>query len=196
MPGEMLEHDEHRLIDAARGGSVDAFEDLYRLHCPRVYGLCLRISRNEADAQDCTQETFVTAWQRLDSFRSESALSTWLHRIAVNVVLSRKRKTAIETRHLALVDCEPGAEPVTPDGIEALEQAIRGLPDRTREAFVLNKIYGYTHEEVAEMLAVAAGTSKALVHRARQILSVELGEGQPGAGDGSSELSDRGRKRR
>ena len=126
-----------------------AFETLYRALAPGVYGLCLRLARNAAEAQDCTQDTFVRAWQRLAEFRGESRFGTWLHRIAVNEVLGRRRHAAVEHRHLSAVD--PAKRYTLDDSatLQDLEQAIARLPDRAREVFVLRAVYGYTHEEIA-----------------------------------------------
>lgn len=159
------------LIAQALDGDLQSFEALYRRHSPRVYGLCVRLARNDADAQDCTQETFVRAWRQLGTFQGHSAFGTWLHRIAVNEVLSRRRRTSTEERYLRIVHCET----VTPDtegdvDIEVVERAIGRLPERARDAFVLHRIYGYTHEETAKMLDVAAGTCKAQVYRASKLL--------------------------
>ncbi len=172
---EMTEIDEKRNVDAAKVGDIGAFERLYRAHSGRVYGLCLRLCRHETEAQDCAQETFVLAWQRLESFRSESRLGTWLHRIAVNVVLARKRKGTNEARHFTVVTADAEAPLPDPSEIEALEQAIRRLPERTRAVFVLQKVYGYTHEQTSEMLDIAVGTCKAQVHRAMRQLGETLG---------------------
>jgi len=161
--------EEAGLIDAAIAGSVAAFERLYRLHSGRVYGLCLRLADSQADAQDATQETFIKAWHSLRDFRGGSALSTWLHRIAFNEVMALKRRRSSERKHLQLVIVEESHE-APGDDLSRLERAITGLPERAREALVLNKIYGYTHEETAEFMSVAVGTCKAQVHRALQLL--------------------------
>jgi len=166
--------EESTLIADARSGNVGAFEKLYRMHSARVYGLCVRLSDSQADAQDATQETFIRAWRSLSSFRSGSAFSTWLHRIAFNEVMGVKRKLTNEHRHLQLVNRDQAACDASPAGIELLEQAITELPDRAREALVLHKIYGYTHEETAQFMNSAVGTCKAQVHRAIQLLRKRL----------------------
>lgn len=172
------------LLERARRGDVRAFESLYRALSPRVYGLCLRLARNAAEAQDCTQDTFVTAWQRLGEFRGESAIGTWLHRIAVNVVLGRRRKQAIEVRHLMAVGAEPRRTQGDPSILEDLERAIANLPERARDVFVLRAIYGHTHEEIAAMLDVTVGTSKTHYFRARHLLAASLpAAGNRGADD-------------
>jgi RNA polymerase sigma-70 factor, ECF subfamily len=183
------EPDEQALLRSARAGDTSAFETLYRTLAPSVYGLCLRLARNAAEAQDCTQDTFVRAWQRLAEFRGESRLGTWLHRIAVNEVLGRRRHAAVEHRHLTAVD--PTKRYALDDSatLQDLEQAIARLPDRAREVFVLRAVYGYTHEEIAGMLGVTVSTSKTQHHRARKLLIASLpgvGDAQPGALDGAA----------
>jgi RNA polymerase sigma-70 factor (ECF subfamily) len=171
--------DQAALVERARGGDVRAFEILYRALSPRVYGVCLRLARDSAEAQDCTQDTFITAWQMLGEFRGDSAIGTWLHRIAVNEVLGRRRKQATEARHVKAV----GAEPERPQGdsatLEDLERAIAKLPERARDVFVLRAVYGHTHEEIAELLHVTVSTSKTHYLRARHLLAASL----PGARD-------------
>jgi len=163
------------LVERARSGDVRAFESLYRALSPRVYGLCLRLARDSAEAQDCTQETFVTAWKRLGEFRGDSAVGTWLHRIAINEVLSRRRKQAIEARHVMAVGTQSHHRTQGDTAmLEDLERAIGQLPERARDVFVLRAIYGHTHEEIAGMLDVTVGTSKTHYFRARQLLAASL----------------------
>jgi RNA polymerase sigma-70 factor (ECF subfamily) len=172
--------DEPALLRAARTGDVRAFEALYRALAPSVYGLCLRLARDSAEAQDCTQDTFVRAWQRLADFRGESRLGTWLHRIAVNEVLGRRRHAAVEHRHLTAVDPTRRYSLDDSATLRDLEDAIARLPDRAREVFVLRAVYGYTHEEIAALLSVTVSTSKTQHHRARKLLIASL----PGIEDG------------
>jgi RNA polymerase sigma-70 factor (ECF subfamily) len=171
--------DEAGLVAAARGGDLQAFESLYRALSPTVYGLCLRIVRDPAEAQDCLQETFVRAWRRLAEFRGESRLATWLHRIAVNEALTRRRRAAMEQRHLSAVDAGKRYVTNDPATLQDVERAIAKLPERAREVFVLHAVYGYAHEEVASMLAVTVGTSKTQLHRARKLLAAMLGLDAP-----------------
>jgi RNA polymerase sigma-70 factor (ECF subfamily) len=175
--------EQHALIDGALRGDVRAFEQIYRALAPRVYGLCLRLARDVAEAEDCTQETFIRAWRRLGDFRGDSHLGTWLHRIAVNEVLGRRRRRAMESRHLTAVD--GGKRYVTNDAAteQDLERAIAKLPERARDVFVLRAIYGYSHEEIAEMLEVAVSTSKSQHFRARKLLVSALPGLAPGADD-------------
>jgi RNA polymerase sigma-70 factor (ECF subfamily) len=169
-----IEIDEDALLERARSGDTAAFERLYRTFSPSVYGLCMRMARDSAEAQDCLQETFIRAWYRLDKFRGESRFSTWLHRIAVNEVLGRRRHEAVERRHLNAVD--PGKRYTLDDSatLQDLEQAVKRLPDRARDVFVLRAIYGYTHEEIAVMLDVTVSTSKTQHYRARKLLMAAL----------------------
>jgi RNA polymerase sigma-70 factor (ECF subfamily) len=166
--------DEHALIAAARRGDTRAFEGLYRSLAPSVYGFCLRLARDPAEAQDCVQETFVRAWQRLGDFRGESRFGTWLHRIALNEVLGRRRHRAVEHRHLAAVDPSKSRSLDDSATMQDLEDAIRRLPERAREVFVLRAIYGYTHDEIAGLLSVTESTSKSQLHRARKLLIASL----------------------
>jgi RNA polymerase sigma-70 factor (ECF subfamily) len=165
---------EEALLECARNGDTAAFEKLYRTFSPSVYGLCMRLARDSAEAQDCLQETFIRAWYQLNKFRGESRLSTWLHRIAVNEVLGRRRHEAVERRHLNAVD--PSKRYTLDDSatLQDLEQAVKRLPDRARDVFVLRAVYGYTHEEIAVMLDVTVSTSKTQHYRARKLLMAAL----------------------
>jgi RNA polymerase sigma-70 factor (ECF subfamily) len=167
------------LVRQARNGDATSFESLYRRHEGRVYALCLRMTRSPERAEDCTQETFVKAWRSLPAFEGRSAFGTWLHRIAVNQVLSLQRKEARGPGFLELVEDRPGPTEVRPKGRDAgvemdLEQAIGSLPKGARNVFVLYAIHGYSHEETADMLGVAVGTCKAQLHRARKLLADRL----------------------
>lgn len=165
-------------ISRAAGGDLAAFEKLYRTHAGWVYGLCLRLTGQRELAEDCTQECFVAAWRGLGRFEHRSRFSTWLHRIAVNTVLSRRRPAS----QPALLSVETCADAVAaiPGELDAagpidLEQAVAALPPGARDVLVLVGIYGYSHEESAALLGIAAGTSKAQLHRARALLSKHLG---------------------
>lgn len=184
---EVEQDGDSSLIAASIAGDVAAFETLYRRYSARVHGLCMRLTRNEAEAEDSTQETFIKAWQQLGRFRGHSSLATWLHRIAVNEVLSRRRRKSTEQRYLNVIELEHESQleqelqsPRIPLEPLDLEQAIARLPQRMRAAFVLNKVYGYTHEEAGEMLGVAAGTCKVQVFRAARMLSGLLEESRDG----------------
>lgn len=166
------------LVHRAQCGDVNAFERLYREHCGRVYGLCLRLTRNPASAEDCTQETFINAWRALGRFETRSSMRTWLHRIAVNVVLRSRRRLSATAESELDIDAAELAHGEwqfdTPVEESEIEAAISGLPDGARDVLVLAGIYGYSHEETSEMLGVAAGTCKAQLHRARRLLRHRL----------------------
>ncbi|MDX2410893.1 MAG: RNA polymerase sigma factor [Woeseiaceae bacterium] len=168
--------DEADWISRAQRADAKAFESLYRLHVDRVYGLCLRMTGNVAEAEDCTQEAFIQAWKKMDKFRGDSAFGTWIHRIAVNAVLGRMRKSKRERDRIQLVAKEvlfPAS--INDDGdLRDLSDAVNRLPEGARNVFVLYGVYGYSHEEAGNMLGIAAGTSKAQLHRARRLLAQQL----------------------
>jgi RNA polymerase sigma-70 factor (ECF subfamily) len=166
------------LLQRAQCGDVHAFERLYREHCGRVYGLCLRLTRNAASAEDCTQETFINAWRALSRFETRSSMRTWLHRIAVNVVLRTRRRLAataeIEMDASAAESMARQWQLDTPVEESEIEAAIAALPQGARDVLVLVAIHGYSHEEAAQMLGLAEGTCKAQLHRARQLMRQRL----------------------
>jgi RNA polymerase sigma-70 factor, ECF subfamily len=173
---------EASLVQRARGGDMRAFERLYRDHIGSVYGLCLRMTRDRAAAEDCAQEAFFNAWRALERFETRSSLGTWLHRIAVNVVLNRRRKRSAQVE-LPASAAGPGEEPGelpeewtldTPIEVHEIEAAVGDLPDGARDALVLCGIYGYSHGEASQMLGIAEGTCKAQLHRARALLRARL----------------------
>ncbi|HEY3786460.1 MAG TPA: sigma-70 family RNA polymerase sigma factor [Steroidobacteraceae bacterium] len=168
---------EGALVQRARSGDTRAFERLYREHAGKVYGLCLRMTRDPAIAEDCTQETFINAWRALDRFETRSSLGTWLHRIAVNVALAKRRKATPVLDSATAEDEATESEWTleTPVEVEEIEAAIAKLPEGARDVLVLYAIYGYSHAEAAEMLGVAEGTCKAQLHRARGLLRERLG---------------------
>lgn len=166
---------EAALVQRACAGDTRAFERLYREHAGRVYGLCLRMTRDAQLAEDCTQETFINAWRALAKFETRSTLSTWLHRIAVNVSLERRRKsTPVEPLPEEQEEGATGWTLETPVEVREIENAIGALPDGARDALVLHALYGYSHSEAAQMLGVAEGTCKAQLHRARRLLRERL----------------------
>lgn len=158
-------------VARAQGGDVRAFEALYRAHAPRIHGLCRRLTGSASNAEDLTQEVFVRAWQRLRSFRGESAFSTWLHRLAVNVVLGHLR--AHRPAPTVWEGDRPASHRATALRID-LEEAIASLPPSARMVFVLHDVEGYRHEEIAALARIAVGTSKAHLHRARRLLREAL----------------------
>lgn len=167
------------LVRRAQAGDQAAFHELYREHVGRVYAVCLRLVRERGEAEERTQDVFVRAWERLKSFRGESAFGSWLHRLAVNVVLEEQRKRRRrEIRVLAVEDPatleRPGAASVAGLSLD-LEQAIAALPDGAREVFLLYDVEGYGHAEIAKLTGIAEGTSKAQLFRARRLLRKALG---------------------
>ncbi len=164
-------------VDLARRGDVQAFERLYRTNVGRVYAVCLRMVGDPSLAEDLAQEAFVRAWRKLHTFRGDSAFSSWLHRLAVNVVLSRQRaRRRREARLVPVEDPEVHQTPHTPRagaGMD-LRQAVGTLPPMERRVFVLHDVEGLRHAEIAEALGIAVGTSKAHLHRARKLLRKAL----------------------
>jgi RNA polymerase sigma factor (sigma-70 family) len=171
--------DESSLIRQAKEGDLRAFEDLYRSYAGRIHGLCLRMTRNADRAEELTQESFVRAWEKLASFRGDSTFLTWLHRLAVNVVLGDLRARGRWAARFEEV-AEPGDLPdhgggPRPSGTTVdLERAIGTLPPQARTVFLLFDVEGYGHREIADMTGLAEGTSKAHLHRARQLLRKAL----------------------
>lgn len=162
----------------AANGDTSAFERVYRAHVPRVHGLARRMAGADA-ADELTQDVFVRVWQKLSTFRGESAFGTWLHRLAVNVIVERFR-TQGTTRRRFLDDGEAVLDRVhaparsRPDVAMDLDAAMDRLPEGARAVFVLHDVEGFRHGEVARMLGVSTGTSKSQLHRARQILRAAL----------------------
>ncbi|MBI4548836.1 MAG: sigma-70 family RNA polymerase sigma factor [Ignavibacteriae bacterium] len=164
------------LVTRAQNGDTTAFEQLYRQNVDRIYALCLRITANISRAEELTQQAFVRAWEKLYSFRRESAFASWLHRIAVNVVLVDYRTNQ---RRMARIEYSDDLESYTdnsdpPEVIADLEQAIALLPLKARTILVLHDIEGYQHEEIAIMLDISPGTSKSQLHRAHKLLRERL----------------------
>ena len=165
--------------DVARAAAGDrrAFERLYREHVDRVFSLCLRMTGDRAAAEELTQDVFVRAWEKLALFRGESAFSTWLHRLAVNVVLTARKTAGRRGAHDGGDDetiAGLAARPHAPGDRMDLEGAIAGLPPGARRVFVLHDVEGYKHEEIADFLGITAGGSKAQLHRARMLLREAL----------------------
>lgn len=178
-----------RLIERARAGDVDAFEHVYRREVGRVYALCLRMTADATRARELTQSVFIRAWDRLASFRGDSQLSSWLHRIAVNEVLvdvrsdKRRRARVVLANDQSDDDAEASADAPALSGITLpedtetridLERAISALPPGARTVFVLHDIEGYRHEEISRMTGSAEGTLRAQLHRARKLLMEAL----------------------
>jgi len=189
---------EAEVIDRARGGDADCFEALYNQHKRRIFSLCLRMTGNYAEAEDFTQEAFIQLYRKIGSFRGESAFSTWLHRLSVNIILMRWRKKGLNE-----VSLEETLESQSEDGRKkeigkrdqvlygaidriTLDQAIQDLSPGYRITFVLHDIEGYEHNEIAEMLGCSIGNSKSQLHKARMKLRTLL----PRSGSGKTQTSD------
>jgi RNA polymerase sigma-70 factor (ECF subfamily) len=163
-------------LRAAQAGDGLAFERLYRAHVGRVHALALRLTGDPARAEELVQDAFVRAWKKLPSFRGESSFATWMHRLTVNVFLldarSVRRRMLREIPDDGVADSAGTRRAVHLDQEDRidLEQAIARLPDGARVAFVLYDVYGYSHDEIAAMSGVAAGTIRAQLHRARRRL--------------------------
>jgi len=171
--------DEADWIARAQRSDARAFESLYRMHIDKVYGLCLRMTGIVAEAEDCAQETFIQAWNKLDRFRGDSAFATWLHRIAVNAVLGRMRKSKREQDRIQVateVSASVASAAADTGELRDLADAVDRLPQGARHVFVLYAVYGYSHNEAGKMLGIAPGTSKAQLHRARRLLAQQLKE--------------------
>ena len=166
------------VAQAAAGDRV-AFERLYRQHVNRVFSLCARMVADRNRAEELTQDVFVRAWEKLHLFRGESSFSTWLHRLTVNVVLNARKSEGRQRSRFEETDEESGGidalpgvvgMPLAPGDLLDLEAAIAKLPPGARRVFVLHDVEGYKHEEIADMLGVTSGATKAQLHRARLLL--------------------------
>lgn len=164
----------------AQSGDAEAFGRIYRAQAGRIHALALRLTGDARAAEELVQDAFVRAWRKLGSFRGESALSTWLHRLTVNVFLldargGRRRALRELPEEEAPVAAQTARGPaLAPEDRIDLERAVARLPEGARVAFVLHDIHGYTHEEIAAMAGVAAGTVRAQLFRARRRLQQEL----------------------
>ena len=166
------------LVRRAAAGDVPAFERLYRDHVGRVHGAILRlVGMDRARAEELTQEAFVRAWQKLSSFRGESAFSTWLYRLGVNTALMdlRGRRDETPTEDAELEAAAGGDVPFCAAERGDLERAVAGLPPRARAVLVLHDVEGWKHEEISLELGMAVGSSKAQLHRARGLVRRALG---------------------
>jgi RNA polymerase sigma-70 factor, ECF subfamily len=168
--------DDRRLAARCRAGERDACEELYRRHAPRVLGLARRMVGSSEDAEDAVQDVFLAVFRKLESFRGESSLATWLYRLAMNVCLDRLRSRGSRERKVTdAFDADDAAhvgppQPVgrlSPGAAIDLERAIAALPDAARAAFLLHDVEGFDHQEVGAILGIAEGTSKSQVHKAR-----------------------------
>jgi RNA polymerase sigma-70 factor (ECF subfamily) len=190
-PTQSGELTEAEAIRRAQQGDADAFERIYRLHGRRVFALCLRMVGNTAEAEDLTQEEFLQLYRKIGTFRGESAFSTWLHRLSVNVVLMRLRKKTIVAASLDEPN-EPDDEASAPKkdiGMEDLrlsgsvdrvnlERAVQQLSPGYRSVFVLHDVQGYEHNEIASIMKCSIGNSKSQLHKARMRLRELLHENE------------------
>jgi RNA polymerase sigma-70 factor, ECF subfamily len=168
----------HDDVALAAQGDSSAFERLYRTHVARIHSLTRRML-GSSDADEVTQDIFVRTWQKLGQFRGESAFATWLHRLAINVVIERRRSYAIQRERMTddptaldFVTVAPARADLTVD----FEAAIEQLPPGARAILVLHDVEGYKHREIAAMLDITTGTSKRQLHRARMLMRRHLGE--------------------
>ncbi len=170
-------HTETMDVQWAVGGDHEAFERLYNAHVPRVYALVRRMTGEDV-AEDLTQEVFIRAWQKLATFRGDARFGTWLHRLAVNHVLTRRE--TIRRREARRVEEDGILERVAArvrrnSGVAMdFETAIERLPEGAKRVFVLYDVEGYGHEEIADMMGISIGTSKSQLHRARMLLRRHL----------------------
>lgn len=163
-------------VAAAAAGDRQAFERVYRTHAAKVYSLCLRMLADRALAEEVTQDVFVRVWEKLPGFRGDSAFGTWLHRVTVNVVLTRRKTTGIREGRTAddeALDTAPARSESVAERLD-LEEAIARLPRGARTVFVLHDVQGFTHEEIGDQLGISPGGSKAQLHRARMLLRAAL----------------------
>ncbi len=166
-------------VHAAAAGDRQAFQRLYQAHSARIHGAVYRLAGyDHARAEDLTQDAFIRAWQKLPGFRHESAFSTWLYRLAINVALMDIRARGSDPVSMLDDDHLPdaGVTPFCAAERNELERAIAMLPPRARAVLVLHDIEGWTHEDIGNELGMATGTSKAQLHRARGLLRKVLGE--------------------
>ncbi len=169
VPAQVEAHD----VERAANGDHEAFERLYRGHVGRIHAVARRMTGEDV-AEDLTQEVFIRAWQKLGTFKGTARFGTWLHRLAINVALGRRRKLAIHReRFLAdaapMLDVVAGRDHAGTIGPE-FDAGLRRLPPGARQVFVLHDMEGFKHREIAKMLGVTTGTSKAQLHRARMVM--------------------------
>jgi RNA polymerase sigma-70 factor (ECF subfamily) len=188
-PAEPVAWTEAEAIRRSQAGDSAAFDFLYQLHSRRVYALCLRMVNNPADAEDLMQEAFLQLFRKIGTFRGESAFSTWLHRMTVNVVLMRLRKKSLPTDSLEetldpdLENSSPKRDVGAPDlhlsgAVDRvnLERSVEQLPPGYRTVFVLHDVQGYEHNEIADIMGCSVGNSKSQLHKARTRLRELLQE--------------------
>ncbi len=179
-PAETKAYDTNEITRRAQAGDPEAFAILFNMHKPRIYGLCLRMTKNVAEAEDLTQDAFMHGFRKLSNFRGDSALSTWLYRIAINTVLMHFRKKSLPQVSLdqpTMIGSEgkPMAREYPSKDVRlsgcvdrvALTKALEELPDGYRTIFLLHEVDGYEHKEIADLLGCTVGNSKSQLHKAR-----------------------------
>jgi RNA polymerase sigma-70 factor, ECF subfamily len=195
------------LVKRAQEGDADAFASLFHAHKAKVYSVCLRMTNNTAEAEDLTQDAFLQVFRKLATFRGDSALSTWLYRIAVNTVLMHFRKKALRqvsldepySQDAKVVRREYGSRDDRLTGCVdriALARAIKELPDGYRTIFLLHEVEGYEHQEIAELLDCSVGNSKSQLHKAKLRIRELLGRTQQENDSAATGRAQRGRSRR
>ncbi len=187
---EGVRGDESRLVARCLAGEADAFREMYDGHATRLYNLASRMVGSPTEAEDLLQEIFLQAFRKLSSYKGESALGTWLYRLAVNLCLDRIRsKQGKMDRATVAIEDErgevvvPGVQRRADSVVERLdlERAIAQLPASYKAAFLLHDVEGFEHHEIGDILGIAEGTSKSLVHKARLRLRAFLGTPLPSA---------------
>jgi RNA polymerase sigma-70 factor (ECF subfamily) len=185
-PAPASNQDQAEILARAQAGDHHAFAQLYSIHKRHIYSLCLRMVGSVAEAEDLTQEAFLQFHRKIDTFRGESALSTWLHRLAINVVLMHLRKKSLQVNSLDEImeptsDQRPGRSFGAPDLVLSgaidrltLQRAINDLPAGYRLVFVLHDIEGFEHNEIASLLDCSIGNSKSQLHKARLKLRASM----------------------
>ncbi len=168
-------------VTLAASGDRHAFERLYRAHVNRVFTLCTRMCGSRVRGEELTQDVFVRAWEKLPQFRGESAFSTWIHRVAVNIVLTDRKNEGRNRKRVLQDEPESGEAPVERVGTTPrygdrmdISAAMSKLPPGAKQIFVLHDVEGYKHEEIAQMCGITAGGSKAQLHRARLLMREAL----------------------
>ena len=165
---------EENLIQSVRNGDHQAFEKIYRSYVNRIYALCLRLAGEKRKAEELTQDVFVRAWQKLHTFKGNSSFYTWLYRLALNQIISAlRRENTYHSTEMPSAEWENAVNPQARFSLDVrmdLETAIQALPRGARMVLVLHDVEGYRHGEIADMLGISDGTSKAQLHRARKLI--------------------------
>ena len=166
------------LIERAQEGDKQAFKAIYDEYLPKVYGLCYRLCGDKSQAEDATQEVFIQLWHKIGNFNGQSKFSTWLYSVTSNITISYIRKQKGWWQKMLNIDDSSYSEQKAESSMydTDLEKWINQLPERARWVFVLYAIEGYRHEQIAEMLDIAIGTSKAQLHRAKQLIEEWMNE--------------------